>query len=126
MFCGGESTLHDPVNSHSLSTLGSNWIPADNFLTNITAERYRAWLQLLVDGNQNMVRIWAGGIYEDDVFYDTCDELGILVWQDFMFGCGQASQHLTSFRALETDFCARSILRTIRSSSRSSWRLKQT
>jgi hypothetical protein len=69
--------------------LGSNWIPADNFLTNITAERYRAWLQLLVDGNQNMIRIWAGGIYEDDVFYDTCDELGILVWQDFMFGCGQ-------------------------------------
>ncbi|KAH7345103.1 beta-mannosidase [Rhizoctonia solani] len=68
---------------------GSNWIPADNFLTNITPERYRAWLQLLVDGNQNMVRIWAGGIYEDDSFYDTCDELGILVWQDFMFGCGQ-------------------------------------
>ncbi|CEL57611.1 beta-mannosidase [Rhizoctonia solani AG-1 IB] len=68
---------------------GSNWIPADNFLTTITPERYRAWLQLLVDGNQNMVRIWAGGIYEDDSFYDACDELGILVWQDFMFGCGQ-------------------------------------
>ncbi|CCO26797.1 beta-mannosidase [Rhizoctonia solani AG-1 IB] len=68
---------------------GSNWIPADNFLTTITPERYRAWLQLLVDGNQNMVRIWAGGIYEDDSFYNACDELGILVWQDFMFGCGQ-------------------------------------
>ncbi|KZT29317.1 glycoside hydrolase family 2 protein [Neolentinus lepideus HHB14362 ss-1] len=68
---------------------GSNWIPADSFLTTMTPERYRAWLQLLVDGNQNMVRVWGGGIYEPDVFYDICDELGILVWQDFMFGCGQ-------------------------------------
>lgn len=52
---------------------GSNWIPADNFLTTITAERYRAWLTLLRDGNQNMVRLWGGGIYEPDVFYDICD-----------------------------------------------------
>ncbi|KAL5638363.1 hypothetical protein ACGC1H_005146 [Rhizoctonia solani] len=72
---------------------GSNWIPADNFLTTITPERYRAWLQLLKDGNQNMVRIWGGGIYEPDCFYDTCDELGILVWQDFQFACGQYPAH---------------------------------
>ncbi|KAG6919397.1 hypothetical protein DXG01_006280 [Tephrocybe rancida] len=52
----------------------------------VTPERYRAWLQLMVDGNQNMVRVWGGGIYEYDVFYDICD---VLVWQDFMFGCGQ-------------------------------------
>jgi hypothetical protein len=69
--------------------LGSNWIPADNHLTECTEERYRAWLQLMVDGNQNMVRVWGGGIYEFDYFYDICDELGLLVWQDFMFGCGQ-------------------------------------
>ncbi|KAF8307944.1 glycoside hydrolase family 2 protein [Clavulina sp. PMI_390] len=68
---------------------GSNWIPADSFLTEISPERYRDWLQLLVDGNQNMVRVWAGGIFEPDVFYDICDELGIMVWQDFLFGCGQ-------------------------------------
>ncbi|KAF8165386.1 glycoside hydrolase family 2 protein [Crassisporium funariophilum] len=68
---------------------GSNWIPADSFLTTMTTERYRAWLQLLVDGNQNMIRVWGGGIYEYDSFYSICDELGILVWQDFMFGCGQ-------------------------------------
>lgn len=84
----------------------------------MTPERYRAWLQLLVDGNQNMIRIWGGGIYEPDVFYDICDgehftwspfshvdisltnymtpaELGILVWQDFMFGCGQVSRSLS-------------------------------
>lgn len=55
----------------------------------MTPERYREWLELLVQGNQNMVRIWGGGTYEDDSFYDICDELGIMVWQDFMFGCGQ-------------------------------------
>ncbi|QRV76379.1 beta-mannosidase [Ceratobasidium sp. AG-Ba] len=77
------------VNNIRIFCGGSNWIPADNFLTTIGTERYRAWLQLLVDGNQNMIRVWGGGIYEDDAFYDVCDELGILVWQDFMFGCGQ-------------------------------------
>ncbi|KAJ9117501.1 hypothetical protein QFC22_004351 [Naganishia vaughanmartiniae] len=75
------------VNGRRIFCGGSNWIPADNFLTEVTTERYRAWLELLVGGNQNMVRVWAGGIYEPDVFYDICDELGILVWQDFMFGC---------------------------------------
>ncbi|EIN10923.1 glycoside hydrolase family 2 protein [Punctularia strigosozonata HHB-11173 SS5] len=68
---------------------GSNWIPADSFLTTMTTDRYKAWLKLLVDGNQNMIRVWGGGIYEPDLFYDLCDEMGILVWQDFMFGCGQ-------------------------------------
>jgi len=77
------------INKLKIFCGGSNWIPADSFLTTMTRERYRAWLQLLVDGNQNMVRVWGGGIYEADDFYDICDELGILVWQDFMFGCGQ-------------------------------------
>ncbi|KAH7105396.1 glycoside hydrolase family 2 protein [Auriculariales sp. MPI-PUGE-AT-0066] len=77
------------VNNVRIFCGGSNWIPADSFLTTVSAERYRAWLQLMVDGNQNMVRVWGGGIYEEDVFYDICDELGLLVWQDFMFGCGQ-------------------------------------
>jgi hypothetical protein len=55
---------------------GSNWVPADNLLTTITPERYRSWLQLLKDGNQNMVRVWGGGVYEPDVFYDICDGAG--------------------------------------------------
>ncbi|KZT33739.1 glycoside hydrolase family 2 protein [Sistotremastrum suecicum HHB10207 ss-3] len=77
------------VNNVRIFCGGSNWIPADSFLTTVTDEVYRSWLQLLVDGNQNMVRVWAGGIFEPDIFYNICDELGIMLWQDFLFGCGQ-------------------------------------
>ncbi|EIM92628.1 glycoside hydrolase [Stereum hirsutum FP-91666 SS1] len=85
---GKGTTFLFQINGVRMFMGGSNWIPADNFLTTITAERYRAWLTLLRDGNQNMVRLWGGGIYEPDVFYDICDELGLLVWQDFQFACG--------------------------------------
>lgn len=67
---------------------GSDWIPADSFTPRISAEKYRKWLEMMVDGYQVMIRVWGGGIWEEDVFYDLCDELGVLVWQDFMFGCG--------------------------------------
>lgn len=84
----GHSFLFE-VNNIRIFCGGSNWIPADSFLTTMTPKRYRDWLQLLIDGNQNMIRVWGGGIYEHDSFYNICDELGIMVWQDFMFGCGQ-------------------------------------
>jgi beta-mannosidase len=66
---------------------GANWIPADIFPTRITSEKYRSLLTSLRDANMNMLRVWGGGIYETDQFYDLADELGILVWQDFMFAC---------------------------------------
>ncbi|GAA5954429.1 hypothetical protein JCM3765_004456 [Sporobolomyces pararoseus] len=81
------------VNSIPFFVGGANWIPIDSLLSNATEERYRKWLELLVEGNQRMVRVWGGGIYEDDVFYEICDELGILVWQDFMFACGAYPAH---------------------------------
>lgn len=66
---------------------GANYIPQDNFLPAVTEERYRKTLEDAIAANMNMIRIWGGGIYEDDVFYDICDELGLMVWQDFMFAC---------------------------------------
>ncbi|TEB27325.1 glycoside hydrolase [Coprinellus micaceus] len=90
---GTGTTFFFKVNGVEVFMGGSNWIPADNFLTTISDERYRKWLTLMRDGGQNMVRIWGGGIYEPDVFYDICDELGILVWQDFQFACGVYPAH---------------------------------
>ncbi|KAH8830756.1 glycoside hydrolase family 2 protein [Flagelloscypha sp. PMI_526] len=62
--------------------------------------RYRAWLELLVAGNQNMIRVWGGGIYEYDFFYDICD---VLVWQDFMFGCGQYPAYDSFLESVEEE-----------------------
>ncbi len=75
MFMGGASPslLSHTLLGGLIYCLGSNWIPAHNFLTQLTADSYRAWLTLLRDGNQNMVRLWGGGVYEPDVFYDICD-----------------------------------------------------
>ena len=87
------STFLFIINQTPIFCGGANWIPADSFIPSITPERYRAWLQLAADGNMVMLRIWGGGIYEEDIFYDTCDELGLLVWQDFMFGCGVYPAH---------------------------------
>lgn len=76
------------INNVPIFCRGADWIPADMILPRVTAERYRAWVEFVANGNQNMIRVWGGGIYEDDVFYDACDELGVMVWQDFMLGCG--------------------------------------
>ncbi len=66
---------------------GANWIPADTFAPRVTPDDYARLLRDVVAANMNMLRVWGGGIYEDDVFYDRCDELGITIWQDFMFAC---------------------------------------
>jgi beta-mannosidase len=66
---------------------GANYIPSDSFVDRVTPERYRALLQSAADANMNMLRVWGGGIYEDDRFYELADELGLLIWQDFMFAC---------------------------------------
>lgn len=76
------------INNTPIFCPGANWIPADSFLPRVTAEQYRSWLQLAVDAHMVMLRVWGGGIYEQDAFYQTCDEMGLLVWQDCMFACG--------------------------------------
>ena len=66
---------------------GVNYIPQDVFTPRVRADDYEEILQSAVDANMNMVRVWGGGIYEEDIFYDLCDKYGLLVWQDFMFAC---------------------------------------
>jgi beta-mannosidase len=75
------------LNGVKLFAKGANWIPADSFVAQVDEARYRDLLELAVEANVNMLRVWGGGIYEKDVFYRLCDELGILIWQDFMFAC---------------------------------------
>ncbi|HZL20479.1 MAG TPA: glycoside hydrolase family 2 protein [Polyangia bacterium] len=75
------------VNGAPVFMKGANWIPADSFVTRMTDDRYRHLLQSAADAHMNMIRVWGGGIYEDDRFYEIADELGLLVWQDFMFAC---------------------------------------
>ena len=75
------------VNGRAVFAKGANWIPADALFGRITVEGVRAMLQSAVDANMNMIRVWGGGRYEPDWFYDLCDELGLMVWQDFMFAC---------------------------------------
>lgn len=75
------------VNGRPVFARGANWIPADALHGRITPEGVRDLLQSAVDANMNMIRVWGGGRYEPDWFYDLCDELGLMVWQDFMFAC---------------------------------------
>ena len=75
------------VNGRRLFMKGANWIPCDAFESRQTPERYRDLLSSAAAANMNMVRLWGGGQYERDAFYDVCDELGLLVWHDHMFSC---------------------------------------
>lgn len=82
---GKGKSFYFKVNGKPLYAKGTNWIPGDSFSPRITKEKYRKLIKDTKDANMNMIRIWGGGIYEDDEFYKACDENGILVWQDFMF-----------------------------------------
>ncbi|KIV83263.1 hypothetical protein PV11_05308 [Exophiala sideris] len=76
------------VNNIRIFAGGSCWIPGDFMLPRMTHQRYLDWLKLAKSGNQTMIRVWGGGIVESDDFYDICDREGLLVWQDFLFACG--------------------------------------
>lgn len=82
------------VNGVPMFVRGVNWIPDDVFVSRITPERYRERIEQAIDAHVDMLRVWGGGIYEDDGFYEICDELGVLVWQDFLFACAAYPEHL--------------------------------
>lgn len=75
------------INGVKIFSMGANYIPMDNLLSRITPERQDKLIQQAIDANFNTLRVWGGGYYPEDHFYDLCDEHGILVWQDFMVAC---------------------------------------
>ena len=77
------------INGVKIFCKGANWIPADSFLPRVAGTIYERLLTLARDSHINMVRVWGGGIYEQELFYAVCDRLGLMVWQDFMFACGE-------------------------------------
>ncbi len=82
----GESFAHE-VNGVAIFAMGADYIPEDHLLGRVTPETTRKLLSQCVAANYNTVRVWGGGYYPEDWFYDICDELGLIVWQDFMFAC---------------------------------------
>lgn len=82
----GNCFAHE-VNGIKIFAMGADYIPEDNILSRVTKERTRRLLEDCVAVNHNCIRVWGGGYYAEDYFYDICDELGLIVWQDFMFAC---------------------------------------
>jgi len=94
----GES-FHFEVNGVPFFAKGANWIPADTFAPRVRREDYERLLRDAAAANMNFLRVWGGGTYEADVFYDLCDEFGLCVWQDFMFACSAYPAHDAAFLA---------------------------
>jgi beta-mannosidase len=82
-------TFRFVINGRPVFAKGANWIPAHSFVAGLQRTDYERDLRSAVEANMNMMRVWGGGIYENEAFYDLCDELGLLVWQDFAFACTQ-------------------------------------
>lgn len=80
-------TFQFVVNGRAIFAKGANWIPAHSFVAGLTREDYARDLSSAAEAHMNMIRVWGGGIYESDPFYELCDELGLMIWQDFMFSC---------------------------------------
>ncbi len=75
------------INGREIFCRGANWIPADALFSKSSPAKTEDLLQSAVDANMNMIRVWGGGFYEQDWFYDLCDAKGLMIWQDFMFAC---------------------------------------
>ncbi len=98
-----DHTFKCRVNRRDITMMGANWIPADAIPSRITPEVVRDLLDSAVAANMNMIRVWGGGQYEPDYFYEMCDELGILIWQDFMFSCMPYPSHEAFLESVRTE-----------------------
>ncbi|HEX2961158.1 MAG TPA: glycoside hydrolase family 2 protein [Ignavibacteriales bacterium] len=83
----GKETFRFIINGRPIYAMGACWIPSDSFLPRVGDDIYQSLLNKAKEANMNIIRVWGGGIYEMDTFYNICDELGLMVWQDFMFAC---------------------------------------
>ncbi|KAI5462797.1 glycoside hydrolase superfamily [Mariannaea sp. PMI_226] len=92
---------------------GSCWIPGDSYLAQMSKDCYDDWMKLMVESNQIMIRVWGGGIYEDDAFLDACDTYGILIWHDFAFACASYPVYPSFLETVEEE--ARQNIRRMRS-----------
>ena len=100
------------INNIDVFAGGSCWIPADSFLAQISPKRYQDWVKLAAEGNQVMLRIWGGGVYEHDALIDACDEYGVFLWHDFQFACGSYPAYDSFLKNLEVE--ARQQIRRLR------------
>lgn len=91
------------VNGVKIYSKGGNFVPADILQSRITPETYRALTNEAVNANFNLLRVWGGGLYERHAFYDCCDELGIMVWQDFAFACSVYPETENFYREVERE-----------------------
>ena len=98
----GESFVFE-LNGKKIFVKGANWIPADSFLPRAAGSDYKTLVRSARDANMNMLRVWGGGIYEDEEFYRACDENGILVWQDFMFACASYPEYDQFLKEVESE-----------------------
>ena len=94
------------VNGRRIFARGSNWVPPDVFFGSITADRYETMVRRAVEANFNIVRIWGGGIANKDVFYELCDEHGLMVWQEFPLACAEHSDDPAYLSVLEAEATA--------------------
>ncbi|WP_232828760.1 glycoside hydrolase family 2 protein [Kribbella monticola] len=108
------------VNGKPVYVRGANWIPDDAFVTRLNRSTYEKSIQDAVDANMNLLRVWGGGIYESEDFYDVCDELGVLVWQDFLFACAAYSEDEPLWSEVEAE-ARQAVTRLSRHASLALW-----
>lgn len=94
----GQNYFALKVNGVRVFCKGGDWIPSDSIYARVTTEKYETLVSEAVEANFNSFRLWGGGLYEREVFYDLCDKHGILLWHDFMFACATYPDHRESFR----------------------------
>jgi beta-mannosidase len=98
----GES-FYFKVNGVPIFCKGANWVPADSFLPQVMRGRYDQLLSRAREAHMNMLRVWGGGVYEGEDFYELCDEKGLLIWQDFMFACAEYPEEGWFFEAIRKE-----------------------